>query len=175
MEICSINWGSVADWVSGLGSMAAVITALYLASLSQKIKLSGYCGIRLVVGTGGPQQELVFLSVTNIGSRTATISNIGMSVGRFKKRHAIITAAKDIYSDGLPVTLADGQVAKWGIPLNKDMQWIKELVGGFVTTESDAHTLRFLVYPTHGAAKIIKPEQSLVEQILKALRSINYR
>ncbi len=173
MEICSINWGSVADWVSGLGSMAAVITALYLASRSQKIKLSGYCGIRLVVSTGGPQQQLVFLSVTNIGSRTATICNIGMSVGRFKKRHAIIAALKDIYSDGIPVTLADGQVAKWGIPLNKEMQWIKELVGGFVKTESDAHTLRFLVFPTHGAAKAIKPDHSLVEPILEALRSKN--
>ena len=146
MEICSIYWGSVADWVSGLGSMAAVITALYLASWSQVIKLSGYCGIRSVIGVSGPQQELVFISVTNIGSRTATICNIGMRVGRFKKRHAIITPSKDIYSDGIPVTLADGQVAKWGIPLNQDMQWIKLLVGGLVKTESDAHTLRFLVF-----------------------------
>lgn len=173
MEICSINWGSVADWVSGLGSMAAVITALYLASWSQKIKLSGYCGIRLVIGAGGPQQELVFISVTNIGNRTATICNIGMRVGRFKKRHAIISATKGIYSDGIPVTLADGQVAKWGIPLNQDMQWIRDLVGGFVKTESDARTLRFLVFSTHGDEMVIKPEQPLVEQILKALRSKN--
>jgi hypothetical protein len=94
-----------------------------------------------------------------------------MSVGRFKKRHAIITSPEDIYSDGIPVTLADGQVAKWGIPLNQDMRWIKDLVDGFIKTESDANTLRFLVFPTHGVEKAIKPEQPLVEQILKELRA----
>lgn len=171
MEFCSINWGSVANWVSGLGSLSAVVTALYLASNSRRIKLTGYCGVRLIVGAGGPKQELVFLSVTNVGSRTATINNIGMRVGRFKKRHAIITLIKDFCNDGIPLSLADGQVGKWGIPLDQDKQWIKELAGGFVKTATDARTLRFLVYTTHGAMKVIKPEAHLVEEIQKALGS----
>jgi hypothetical protein len=167
----AIDWGSVADWVSGLGSLSAVVTALYFASDSQKIKLDGYCGIRLVVGNGGPQKELIWISVTNVGSRTAIINNVGMRIGRFKKRRAIITFSKDIYSDGVPVELADGQVAKWGLPLTEDKKWIKDLVDGFIETEDDIRTLRFTIFTTHGAMKVIKPEDSLKQEIQKALRA----
>lgn len=168
-----INWGSVADWVSGVGSLSAVVTALYLASDTKRIKLWGYCGIRLVVGAGGPQQELVFLSVTNVGSRTATVSNIGMRVGLLKKRVAVISAAKDLYSDGVPLSLADGEVAKWGIPLTADKKWIKELVDGFIKEKSDIASLRFFVQTTERTMKLIKPEQPLKDEIRKALEAKN--
>lgn len=121
-----------------------------------------------------PQQELLFVSVTNIGSRPATINNIGMTVGRFKKkRFAIITAVKDAYSDGIPVTIGDGEVAKWGIPVGEDKKWIKDLAGDFVRTEKDAATLRFVVYTTHGHDKVLKPEQPLVGEIKKAIKDKN--
>jgi hypothetical protein len=123
----AIELGSLADWVSGLGSFAAVVTALYLARDAQRIKLDGYCGLRVVVGGGMPKKDLIFVSVTNVGSRAATVNNLGMRVGRWKKRHAVITAVKDAYSDGVPITIADGQVAKWGIPLENDNDWIKVL------------------------------------------------
>ena len=32
MFILNIEWGSVADWVSGIGTFAAVIVSLYLAN-----------------------------------------------------------------------------------------------------------------------------------------------
>lgn len=170
-----MNWGSVADWVSGLGSFAAVVTALYLATDSQKIKLDGYCGLRLLIGGGTPEQEFLWISVTNVGSRTAIVNNVGMTVGRRKKkRHAIITVSKDPYSDGLPVSLADGQFAKWGIPMTNDRKWIKDLVGdGFVKTEDDVDTLRFLVYTTQKAVKELNPEEPLREAIRTALKAKN--
>ena len=170
----AIEWGSVASWVSGLGSFAAVATALYLSRDAQRIKLNGYCGLRVVVGGGMPKKELLFISVTNIGSRPATISNIGMTVGRFKKkRFAIITSVKDAYSDEIPVTIGDGEVAKWGIPIGVDKKWIKDLVNDFVLTEKDADTLRFVVYTTHGHDKILKPEEPLVNEIKKEIQAKN--
>jgi hypothetical protein len=165
------NWGSIADWISGLGSLSAVITALYLSRETQRIKLQGYCGIRLVVGGGEPQKELIFLSVTNIGHRTTVVNNIGMRVGRIKKRFAIITSYKDLYSDGIPVNVADGEVVKWSIPLINDKEWIRDLANGFVKSESDARSLRFCVYTTHGTVLTIKPEKQLVKEICLALKS----
>lgn len=170
MEICSINWGSVADWFSGVGTLMAVATALYLASDSRRIKLTGYCGVRRAVRWGGPQW-VVLLSVTNVGSRTAIINSIGIRVGRFKKRQALFNVVKSPSSDGVPISLADGEVAEWGFPLEQDKQWIKEQLIGFIKTEADVRTLRFLVFTTHGATKVIKPEALLVEEIQKALRS----
>jgi hypothetical protein len=59
MCIAEINWGSVADWVSGLGSLSSGVIALYLARASQRIRLKGYCGIRVIVGFGTtPEKKL---------------------------------------------------------------------------------------------------------------------
>jgi len=165
-----MEWGSIADWVSGLGSFCAVAVALYLSRDSQRIKLSGYCGIRLIIGGGAPQQEFIMLSATNIGHRKAVVCNIGMKVGLFRKRHAIITPMKDAYSDGIPFSIDDGEVAKWAIPLNDDKKWIKDLIGDFVKTTMDAKTLRFLIMTTHGTTKSIKPDANLVEEIINALK-----
>ena len=167
----ALNWGSVADWVSGLGTLAAVVTALHLASDAQRLKLDGYCGLRLIVGMGEvPRKQFLMISVTNIGNRTATINNIGMRVGRLKKRYAVIPIIKDAYSDGIPVSINDGEVARWGIPLNEDKKWLKELTDGFVNSKLDAKSLRFFVNPTHGATKILKPEPGLVNEIISVLK-----
>lgn len=165
----NINWGSVADWVSGLGSLSAGIVALYLARSSERIQLKGYVGLRIVVGGGGPQVELVSISVTNVGTRATVINNIGISVGRFKgKRHGVITAMKDAYSVGIPYPLADGQQAHWGIPMGKDKKWLREVCGKFVQSELDVRTFRFHVYTNHGAKLSLKPEEAM----LKALREV---
>ena len=52
MNICTINWGSVADWVSGLGSLSAVIVALYLSKESMRVRLQGSAGLRIILGNG---------------------------------------------------------------------------------------------------------------------------
>lgn len=52
-----ITWGSIADWVSGLGSLFAGVIALYLARASERIRLNGYVGVRLA-GGGMPTVEL---------------------------------------------------------------------------------------------------------------------
>jgi hypothetical protein len=73
MSMSDINWGSVADWVSGLGSLSAGIIALYLARASQRIRLKGYCGLRMIVGFGNTPQEVVSFVVTNVGTRSTVI------------------------------------------------------------------------------------------------------
>lgn len=45
----SVNWASVADWVSGIGSFSAAIVALHVAQLSLRIEFDGYCGAETLV------------------------------------------------------------------------------------------------------------------------------
>ena len=165
----NINWGSVADWVSGLGSLSAGVIALYLARASQRIQLKGYVGLRVLVGGGMPQVDLVSISVTNVGTRATVINNIGISSGRFNgKRHGIIKSVKDVYSVGVPYPLADGQQAHWGIQMGKDRKWLRDLCGKFIDTEQDVRTFRFHVYTNNGDKLTLRPE----EPMLKALREI---
>lgn len=163
---CTVNWGSVADWVSGLGSLSAAIVALYLAKWNQSIRLKGYCGLRIAIGGGGPKEELVFISVTNIGTRSTVVSNLGMSVGMFKKRFALIPLVKDQYSVGIPYQIADGQQAQWAVPLDEKKAWLRELCEGFVVSPEDVRTLRFQIHTTHGETFNIRPERPLREAML---------
>lgn len=162
----SVNWGSVADWVSGLGSLSAAIVALYLARWSQRIRLRGYCGLRTAVGGNGPREELVFINVTNIGTRSTIVGNLGMRVGLLKKRFAIITMVKDQYSVGIPHPIADGQQAHWAIPLDENKTWLRDLCKDFVVAPTDVRTLRFQIQTTHGETFNIRPERSLREAML---------
>ena len=123
MSLETLNWGSVADWASAFGSVAAVITALYLASTSQRIKLNAWCGHRVVAGGGIPNESLISIMVTNIGGRPATISNIGIKVGLFKKRYAIIKCTPAEYCAGVPKLINDGEQALYGFPLDNERTW----------------------------------------------------
>src|SRR2546428_351481 len=70
---------SFAPWLSAVGTICAVITALYLARRGDRIRLRVRCGIRIVVAQGGrpgSAPQYVNLEVTNVGRRTATITTL---------------------------------------------------------------------------------------------------
>ncbi|WP_144900673.1 hypothetical protein [Luteimonas cucumeris] len=171
MCLYEINWGSVADWVSGIGALTAAIVALYLARRSERIRLKGHCGIMVLFFPGGPKQDVFVVSATNVGTRSTIVNNIGMRVGRFKnKRQAVIGINATLYSAGVPHALADGQTANWHIPLDAEKSWVKDLCGTIVKTKDDVRTLRFVVHTTHGEDLILKPAESVREVLLSTLK-----
>jgi hypothetical protein len=168
MTLATINWGSVAEWVSGIGSIFAAVVALYLARASQRIRLRGYCGLRTVLQQGTEPQEILSISVTNIGTRSTIVNNISIQVGTFKKRFGVITMVKDRYSVGIPFPLPDGQEGHWGIPLDEQKSWIRELCESLITKPSDVASLRFRVHTSHGAHLVLRPEKALQTEMLAA-------
>jgi hypothetical protein len=137
-----INWGSIADWASGIGSLSAVITALYLSRSAQRIKLHGLCGHRVVVEQGQKSQSLISIIVTNTGMRTTNIKSIGLRFGLFQKRYAILKLQKDKFMDPIPRPLGDGEQAHWGIPLDEKQKWIDDLFkSSFVKSWIDVETM----------------------------------
>jgi len=171
MSVADINWGSVADWVSGLGSLSAGVIALYIARASHRIRLRGFCGIRATFTHRGRSQEVVLVCVTNIGTRSTVINNMSMRVGRLRnKRFALLQFGKDQYSVDIPYALADGQSAHWGIPLDESRTWINHLCESFVLTPNDVKTLEFRVHTSHGEYLILRPEEPLRRAILEVLK-----
>jgi len=168
MNESAVNWGSVADWVSGIGSLAAVITALYLSHWSQRVRLAFSCRHMAVVGQGVPSQDLVLFSATNIGSRSTVVRNITMRVGFLRPRYAIVMLHhRDLYCAGIPKALSDGESADWGIPLNEEKTWIKDLSKDFVATKWDLLTLRFQIHTSNGSTKSVRPALP-IRNMLKA-------
>lgn len=165
----SIQWGTVADWVSGVGSLAAAFVALYLAKDQKRIQLKGYFGARVLVGGGTPPTDLITISVTNVGHRATVINNVGLRVGRFKKmRHAIIQTDRMYGSAPIPLPLADGQQGQWNIPLVFDgRNWIDDLCD-LVETEADIKSLRAVVFTTHQEPAYLPAEEGLRKMIREA-------
>ncbi|MGJ7495572.1 hypothetical protein ACSFA8_10875 [Variovorax sp. RT4R15] len=168
MNESAVNWGSVADWVSGIGSLAAVITALYLSHWSQRVRLAFTCRHMAVLGQGIPSQDLVLFSATNVGSRSTVVRNITMRVGLFRPRYAVLVPHhRDLYCAGIPKALSDGESADWGIPLDEDRTWIKELSKDLVASKWDLFTLRFQIHTSNGSTKSIRPDLP-IRNMLKA-------
>lgn len=169
-----INWGSVADWVSGLGSVAASITALYLARSSDRIQLEGSFGVRMLVGGRGPTRDLVSVRITNTGRRATIVSTLAIRTGRRfrKKRYAIIPLWDPGISHTLPTTLQDGDEAAWFIGLEDNDKWLRDLCSGdepFVRTASDVETFCLEVHTRNGGMLALQAEKSLRERLMTAL------
>ena len=81
----------LAAWFSGLCTLVAAGTALWLGSRAGRIKLKAYVGLRLaIVGDGSPSKEGLGIQVTNLGERPVTIVSIGWCVGKGRNRRFAI-------------------------------------------------------------------------------------
>ncbi len=85
-----MNWefiNSFAPWVAGIGSIAAVIVSLYLASKYQSVRIKVYSNISTLFASNDQSgdQKIVLINITNIGFRPATINSITIKYGVFKK------------------------------------------------------------------------------------------
>ena len=170
-SIPNLNWGSIADWVSGIGSLAAATVALYVALSSQRVKLRGYCGHRLILGGPEPQFEVFSVSVTNISQRPTVITNVGFTFGIFRwKRHGLITFMQDDISHGIPKTLSDGETANWNVRLGPNQKWVKELIEKFEVSRFSVATWRVHVHTSNGGTTALRPEKNIREILVSAIK-----
>ncbi|MFQ5852936.1 MAG: hypothetical protein ACE5JU_20440 [Candidatus Binatia bacterium] len=105
---------SFAPWLAAIGTVAAVITALYLARKDARIQLKVRALIRFVaiVGTDlGPGPDYVSVEVSNVGRRVATVTYIYWKTGIFRKKNYVWLVPQNPYSANIPVKLHDGEQA----------------------------------------------------------------
>lgn len=100
-----------APWFSAIGTILAVITSLYLARTSRRIRLEVNAGVRTHVGQGFPMTDYVAIRVVNLGHRAATIQSIGWKIGFFRKRLFFQMSDVPMLSAQLPRKLDDGESA----------------------------------------------------------------
>lgn len=166
----SIEWGSVAEWVSGIGALMASGVALYLAS-PPKIKLKTFCGQRSMIFPHMPPIEGISFGVTNVGIRSATITLVGLEYGKGKKKKSLtITFFKDGLSDGLPRVLHDGEYTSFFVNLSEDPNWYRELVNDVDLSETDLTSLNYFVHTSAGEVFTGKPEEPVIEALRVAIK-----
>jgi hypothetical protein len=118
---------SFAPWFSAIGTIAAVIVSLRLATRDRNIRLKVSAGHRLLITPGiEARPEYLNIRVVNIGHRDAQITNIGWKTGVFKKRCAIQILEQNGISSAFPIRLKDGEEANYFISLEND--WLGEFI-----------------------------------------------
>ncbi|MDA7972547.1 MAG: hypothetical protein MPK10_08295 [Gammaproteobacteria bacterium] len=159
-----IQWGTVAEWVSGLGALAAAVAAVWLARDAQRIKIRGTCGVAKTASHNGvPTENTVslWLSVVNCDTRPVTISDIviksrkkSVSIGELFRSSAWLP------STTVPATLCDGESKKFFHPLADVVRKLSEKK--MMQKKSDAKKLRFVAHTTRGQYKSFGPNEDLV-------------
>jgi len=163
----AVEWGSIADWVSGIGSLAAAVVALYVAHSAQRIKLRGYAGHRLIIGPGQPRIDVFSVAATNISQRPTVVTNIGFTFGIWRwRRHGIITFMQDQFGHGIPKPLADGETGNWNVPLGQDNRWLKDLASKFPVTWWTVFTWRVHVHTSNGGTTTFRPDKETRKMLL---------
>ena len=115
---------SFAEWLSAIGTLAAVIVALYLARRDSRIRLKVVVGIRVILQSGVDERpEFFSIDVTNLGRRTANIVNLVMRDGlRFRVkqfgfgRQMVMMPFANAWSARVPTTIGDGERANYLLP-----------------------------------------------------------
>lgn len=164
-------WVAIGTWVAGLGTLAAVIVALYLARRVEKVRLKAHVGLmEVVLGDGSPFQRHLGIGVTNLGERPVTINSVGWAIGKLKRRRFAMQPLYGPYTDQYPIELAHGKSANFMVSFLVLPNWLKEFASGFVKDLSDK-SLKTLVVQIHtsvGHVVEVHPHKDLVGELKKA-------
>jgi hypothetical protein len=120
-------YNSFANWLSAIGTLLAVTVSLLLARRASKATASASVRLNIIIETGnaGPYPEYVVFRLVNTGMQPIRVTQIGWSMGLFKKRYAV-QMYDQLLSSKLPADLEHGQEAHWFVPLAFDERgWAK--------------------------------------------------
>lgn len=170
MTIAKETWQFVntfAPWLSAFGTIAAVITALYLARRADKLRLQLRVGIRTMAvrgGVGDHGKEYVWVSITNLGRRKAHITHMFWKPVPWRKSGLIWIAPENQYSSKFPTTIDDGESANYVLSVEEFRERFgdraRELFAGFAGGIR-LKTLRFCVSTSTGDTFYQRPETEL--------------
>lgn len=155
----------VGTWLAAIGTVGAVVVALWLARRGHRVLLNAHVGIRLIIG-GGVSQECLAFRVTNLGDRPVTIVQIGWRAGARKKRVHAIQVVSESQSDQLPKRIDHGETALFLTLFSEHPTWISEFSEKVIANQP-LGTLRALIHTSVGHIEIVRPEDGLLELLKK--------
>ena len=161
-----------ANWFSAVASVGAAVVALYIANRSARPTGRVSAGHRISIGQGSrpPYPEYAVLSFVNTGDRPIRVTQIGWTVGFFRKRSAVQFFDVAL-SSKLPIDLSHGQEAAWYVPLNVNPDpWPESFATKMLLPNYRASlwTLKVQAYSSVGYSFEAVPEEGLVRRLREA-------
>jgi hypothetical protein len=165
-------YNGLGTWLSAIGSLAAVIVALYLSSRSTryKAKVSVTPVTMFSVADGDYVRRFLQFTVVNTGERPFRVEQLGWRSGLFSK-HYVVQLFDREQSSPLPVELVHGQKAHWMIPTDAGRSWY-QIIAEKLLIESGMWpiaTLKATFHTTVGEAFTCRPSGQIRSRLRDAL------
>ncbi len=117
MDNESVNiWTILPQWLGAVGTIAAVIVALYLARRDKLIRYKVKITVSVIFDNlSNNYQKYLSIYITNTGFRSFLLTGITWQRGIIKKKYYDWIPALNNYSSSIPIKLEDGEQAKFFI------------------------------------------------------------
>ena len=161
---------AVGTWLAAIGTVGAVVVALWLAHRGQKVLLNVRVGLQFILG-GGVAEECLTFRVTNLGDRPVTIESIGWRVGAGKTRKDAFQPESTSRGDRCPKRLEHGEAALFFVDISEFSTWITDFSERFIA-DRPLRTLRAQIHTSVGYTKVVRPEPGLLQRLKENVTDI---
>jgi hypothetical protein len=165
---------TLAQSVSAIGTLAAVIVALTLARRQGRaaIRIETQIVHTVVQGVPGSQEgPFLQISIINSGFRDVAVRGMGWIVGRFRREHFVQTLPMNAMSQRLPAKLAPGESVMFFFPweeYSKSVGMFGDAFGRGWLRKRRALTMRFGANLSTGENIYERVSRQVADKILGA-------
>lgn len=157
-------WSTIGTWLSGIATVAAVITSLYLALKNPKI------GGRVRLGRmffEVDDKPVVVITVVNKSLHSIRIKAIFWVVGG---ENEIQQMFRNQASDPLPIRLEHGDEANYRIIINDDDSWLKRIAKRLLDENASVEKMQCVVALSTGERYRLKIDKRFKAKIAQFMR-----
>lgn len=158
---------AIGSWVSGIGTLLAVVISLYLANRKAKLRLKCEVGERVMIIPGanpgeGDNQPGISIIVTNLSVLPVTINTIGWTCGKKNYWHQMLG---DPESARLPNRLEYGEQAIFWISLEgKEESWFEEFAQQLKERGANPNKMKVTISTSSGGILHFNLEKDLLNK-----------
>ena len=169
------NWNTFAPWLSGIGSLSAVIVSLWLVRRDKFIRLLVETGY----STSPMQTPVVRATVTNVGLRKANITEIYVKACAFRTVVDVSIPIQLRTAPALPASLDDGGFIDIELPMESTATNLKTVFqntawwNGGRSANVFLRTVKIGILTSTGKAIEAKLSREGDEQFLRYFRLAN--
>lgn len=118
-------WRTIGTWIASLGTISAVLTALWLARRTEKVRLKVYVGLRHRMGS--QTEECLSAMVTNLGERPVNVVGWDWTIGKgTSKKQLGMLPPPSSSPDQFPRLIEHGGTAWFMVSFVEYPAWINE-------------------------------------------------
>lgn len=164
-------WNVVGTWVASIGTVAAVITSLWLALHRDRVELRITVGHRILIDSYfDTSDEYCYISIVNRGDRMVRITSIGWEAGILGGKRHFVQVFGNANSDKIPKNLEHGEEGRFLVPFyfnGDDQDWGKSFP---MAANEDGwnrlRNLKLVVSTSVGQVFKVRAEKGLKEKLI---------